>query len=116
MARSSSAAVLSTFSRSSRQRRPSSGVSSISPGRPKPDSFGKYVPAKKGLPAGVNTTVSGQPPPPVMAWQNAMKMWSTAGSSSRSTFTATNCSFIRRATSASSKHSRSITWHQWHAE
>ena len=108
--------MASTFSRSSRQSRPSSGASSIIPGRPKPDSFGKYVPAKKGLPAGVSTTVSGQPPLPVMPWQYAMKRWSTAGSSSRSTFTATRCSFIRRATSASSKHSRSITWHQWQAE
>src|SRR5918996_2383436 len=38
-----------------------------------------------------------------------------SGLSSRSTFTFTKCSFIMRAVSSSSKDSRSITWHQWHA-
>src|SRR3954453_1031195 len=43
-------------------------------------------------------------------------MESTSGRSSRSTFTLTNRRFISPATSASSKHSCAMTWHQWHAE
>src|SRR5512147_453361 len=43
-------------------------------------------------------------------------MWSTSGRSSRSTFTLTKCRFISAAISGFSNDSRSITWHQWHAE
>ena len=39
-----------------------------------------------------------------------------SGRSSRSTLIATKCSFISAAVSGSANDSRSITWHQWHAE
>ena len=58
----------------------------------------------------------GQPPPSPSTWIAFMYSVSTSGRSSRSTFTLTNSSFIRVATSRSSKHSWAITWHQWHAE
>ena len=45
-----------------------------------------------------------------------MAMASTSGRSSRSTLTHTNHLFINSATAGSSNDSRSITWHQWHAE
>ena len=61
-------------------------------------------------------TVIGHPPRPVRAWTASMYTASTSGRSSRSTFTLTNSSFIRAATSTSSKHSWAITWHQWQAE
>ena len=41
---------------------------------------------------------------------------STSGRSSRSTFTHTKLSFMSSAVRASSKDSRSITWHQWQDE
>ena len=46
-----------------------SSTKPIIPPRP---CFGKYVPAKKGRPSGVHTTVIGQPPWPVMAWVASM--------------------------------------------
>jgi len=58
----------------------------------------------------------GHPPCPVIACTAAMYTESTSGRSSRSTFTFTNPSFICRAVAGSSNDSRSITWHQWHAE
>jgi hypothetical protein len=63
----------------------------------------------------VQKTLSGHPPWPVIAWTASMYSASTSGRSSRSTFTHTNASFMSRAVSGSSKDSRSMTWHQWHA-
>src|ERR1700687_6311237 len=39
-----------------------------------------------------------------------------SGGSSRSTLIAMKCSLSRRAIASFSKHSRSMTWHQWHVE
>jgi hypothetical protein len=64
----------------------------------------------------VRNTFSGQPPRPVIVWTASMYSASTSGRSSRSTFTHTKHSFISSAVAASSKDSRSITWHQWQAE
>ncbi|HPK07948.1 MAG TPA: hypothetical protein PK773_09065 [Aminivibrio sp.] len=59
-------------------------------------------------------TFRGHPPLPFIIWQTAMKFPSMSGRSSRSTFTGTQASFRRFATSPSLKDSLSITWHQWH--
>jgi hypothetical protein len=71
---------------------------------------------ERHLRPGVAKTFSGHPPCPVIAWTASMYSASTSGRSSRSTFTQTKRAFITAATSASSKDSRSMTWHQWHAE
>ena len=83
---------------------------------PSRDSRGRYVAAKNGAPSGVSNSVIGQPPEPVASCTASMYTASTSGRSSRSTFTDMKSAFSSAATSASSKDSWAITWHQWQAE
>ena len=92
------------------------GKMAVSPGIWPVVLLGSHVAAKKGLPSGVRKRFRGQPPFPFWMWHMSMKSPSRSGRSSRSTLTATQVSFMRSATSGSEKHSRSMTWHQWHEE
>ncbi len=68
----SSSACSSSSGRRVRHSSSMRSHSSTNPIIPPRRSFGKYVPAKKGRPSGVHTTVIGQPPCPVMAWVASM--------------------------------------------
>ena len=62
-------------SRSVRRSRHASAIPSSTwrnDGMPCDGTFGKYVPAKNGLPSGVRNADSGQPPWPVIAWTASM--------------------------------------------